>query len=99
MKVVSWIKRQRAKAGTGSETASAPPPAESLDLDKEAEQRRASIPKRRRIGLRGILIGTMGLITVGLVRIWSESKGSASSALIRRYEAVYHQLPWGKLYL
>lgn len=89
MKVVSWIKRQRASGATSN----------GVDLDKQAEQTRASIPKKRRIGLRGILVGTMGLITIGLVRIWSESKGSVSSVMMRRYEAVYRQLPWGKLYL
>lgn len=84
MKVVSWLRRK--KGGV------------VVDLDKQAEQTRASIPKRRRIGLRGILIGTMGLITIGLVRIWSESKGSISSVMLRRYEAVYRQLPWGNMY-
>lgn len=86
MKIVSWAKRKR--AGT----------IEAANLDKQAEQTRASIPKRRRIGLRGILIGTMGLIAIGLARIWSDSRGSVSSAMARRYEEVYRQLPWGGLY-
>ena len=85
MKVVSCMKRRRG--------------GDVVNLDKQAEQTRASIPKRRRIGLRGILIGTMGLITIGLARIWSESKGSISSVMAKRYEAVYRQLPWGNIYL
>jgi hypothetical protein len=88
MKIASWAKRKRAGRAV----------ADSTDLDKQAEQTRASIPKRRRIGLRGILIGTMGLITIGLVRIWRDSRGSVSTAMIRRYESVYRQLPWSNMY-
>lgn len=88
MKIVSWIKRSRAK---GQPTA-------NIDVDKQAEQTRAAIPKRRRIGLRGILIGAMGIITIGLARIWSDSRGSVSTIMAGRYEAVYRQLPWGALY-
>jgi hypothetical protein len=86
MKVVSWMKRGRRKT------------AEVVDADKEQERTRAAIPKRRRIGLRGIMIGFMGLITIGLIRISRDSRGSISSVMASRYQAVYQHLPWGKLY-
>jgi chromosome condensin MukBEF MukE localization factor len=87
MKVVSWMKRGRRK-----DTAVV------VDADKEQEKTRAAIPKRRRIGLRGLMVGFMGLITVGLIRISRGSQGSISSVMASRYQAVYQNLPWGRMY-
>ena len=87
MKVVSWMKRGRRKDTTVV-----------VDADKEQEKTRAAIPKRRRIGLRGLMLGFMGLITVGLIRISRDSRGSVSAVMASRYQAVYHHLPWGRLY-
>jgi hypothetical protein len=87
MKVVSWMKRGRRKDTTIV-----------VDADKEHEKARAAIPKRRRIGLRGLMLGFMGHITVGLIRISRDSRGSVSAVMASRYQAVYQHLPWGKLY-
>lgn len=86
MKVVSWMRRGRRREPV------------VLNADREQEKTRAAIPKRRRIGLRGLMLGLMGLITIGLVRISRDSRGSVSSMMASRYQAVYQQLPWGGLY-
>lgn len=87
MKVVSWIRRSRSKGKV-----------DLVNADKEQAKTRASIPKRRRIGLRGLMIGFMGLVTVGLARIWRDSHGNVGSVMASRYQAVYRSLPWGSLY-
>jgi hypothetical protein len=87
MKVVSWIRRSKGKGKV-----------DLANADKEQEKTRASIPKRRRIGLRGLMIGFMGLVTVGLARIWRDSHGNVGSVMASRYQAVYRSLPWGSLY-
>ena len=87
MKVVSWMKRGRRKDTTVV-----------VDADKEQEKTRAATPKQRRIGLRGLMLGFMGLITIGLFRISRGSNGSVSAVMSSRYQAIYQQLPWGGLY-
>jgi hypothetical protein len=87
MKVISWMRRGRRKNTV-----------DVADVDKEQEKTRASIPKQRRIGLKGLMLGFMGLVTIGLARIWKDSQGNVSSVMAGRFHAVYRNLPWGSIY-
>lgn len=87
MKVISWMRRGRRKGAVSL-----------ADADKEQEKTRAGIPKRRRIGLKGLMLGFMGLMTLGLAKIWKDSQGNVSAVTAGRYQAIYRSLPWGGLY-
>lgn len=80
MKVVTWIRGPRRR---------------DVVAGTEGEHKTV-IPRRRRIGLRGILAAVLGVVSVGLVRMHGEGKG-VSPVMTRRYEAVYARLPWSGL--
>ena len=80
MKVVTWLRGRAVGART---------------VGGKGEQRRA-VPRRRTIGLRGMLGALLGVVAVGLVRLHGEGK-SVSPFMARRYEAVYARLPWSGL--
>ena len=79
MKVVTWLRGPR----------------RALKIGEEGEQKRVVPTKRRKLGLRGLIAGLLGIVGVGLLRKHGEGKG-VSSVMVRRYEAIYARLPWYK---
>ncbi|KAL1410749.1 hypothetical protein Q8F55_001691 [Vanrija albida] len=83
MKVVGWARRLAGRRGGDGEVAGA-----------GAAPR--VVGKRRRIGLRGIVGVLVGLVGLGLWRLGGESAG-LSTAVVRRYDALYAAAPWASL--
>ncbi|CAD6579354.1 MAG: hypothetical protein TREMPRED_002454 [Tremellales sp. Tagirdzhanova-0007] len=77
MKVVTWLRGWRSGI---------------QKIGVEGKQKR-SVPKRRKIGLRGSLAALLAVVGVSLVRLHGEGKG-VSTVMAKRYEAVYARLPW-----
>lgn len=100
MKIVSWIKRSRSTSQAVNSPPAAPAqesvhikegaqPVESADVAKETPRRIVS--KKRKVGLRSVLIVFLGFIAVGLARVARDSKGT-SRVMESRYRAVYSAL-------
>ena len=87
MKVVSWLRRSRNQKQVEKDKA--------LDskvnevIQKEQAPRKISL--RRRIGLRGMLLGLLGVVALGLARVASENS-IVSRNMEKRYQAVYQVL-------
>ena len=80
MKVFTWLRGPRRREAV---------------VGADGEQKRV-IPRRRKVGLRGLVAALLGVMSVGLVRLHGEGKG-VSTVMAKRYEAVYAALPWGGL--
>lgn len=93
MKIVSWLKRGRGvSTSTGDDTASSAPfPATAFlpedEMEREVRPKR-TISRRRKFGLRSVLVAFLGFIAVGLARMAKENR-SVSKVMAARYEAVY----------
>ncbi|WVQ93497.1 hypothetical protein IAU59_000571 [Kwoniella sp. CBS 9459] len=59
---------------------------------------RPVISRRRKIGLRGIIVLFLGTISIGLYRVRSDT-GLVSAVMKRRYDAVFARVPWAVLWL
>ncbi|KAK1927619.1 hypothetical protein DB88DRAFT_41150 [Papiliotrema laurentii] len=93
MKIVSWLKRGRGvSTSTGDDTASSAPfPATAFlpedEMEREVRPKR-TISRRRKFGLRSVLVAFLGFIAVGLACMAKENR-SVSKVMAARYEAVY----------
>ncbi|ORY29820.1 hypothetical protein BCR39DRAFT_481417 [Naematelia encephala] len=85
MKIVSYFRPKRRDMGLGVK-----------QPDTEGQEPRRVVPKRRKLGLRGILVALVGIVAVGLVRIRSDT-GLVGRVMEKRYEAVYARLLGGAI--
>ncbi|OCF40052.1 hypothetical protein I317_06127 [Kwoniella heveanensis CBS 569] len=93
--------------GKGKTTASPignlPKPSEpttSPPLNPTPSPKRPVVSRRRKFGLRSIIALFLGLISVGLYRVRSDTASYGISALMkRRYDAVFAAVPWAVLWL
>ncbi|WVR03735.1 hypothetical protein IAU60_000730 [Kwoniella sp. DSM 27419] len=104
MKIVSWLKG-RSTNTTPATTVTGPPLENNgtaqdtarTRTDPATGEQRPVIPRRNKLGLRGIMIIFLGVITIGLVRV-ARDTGSVSTVMKRRYDAVRAAVPWANLW-
>lgn len=87
MKVANWLKRL---FGNNCEGHAGEARAEAK---AKGEVATTKIPRKRRIGLRGILATVVSVVGIGLYRLSTEA-GGTSLALNNRFEAVFAAAPW-----
>ncbi|KAK8861667.1 hypothetical protein IAR55_002490 [Kwoniella newhampshirensis] len=101
MKIVTWLRGDRKTRVT--ENSQGPSRLEKGAQGEEKKKKEIEIgqvgekqvvvSKRRKLGLRGLIVALLGVISIGLARVASDT-GPISSITIKRYEAVYAHTPW-----
>lgn len=100
MKVATWLKSLRRRPARGG-------PSNILSTKRKIypddEEKSGSDPaprviaKPRKLGLRGLIVVLLGVVSFGLARVTSDT-GLVSGMMKRRYDAVFDATPWAKLY-
>ncbi|WVQ78827.1 hypothetical protein IAT38_000918 [Cryptococcus sp. DSM 104549] len=90
MKIVTWL-RGRRPAGKRTVTFKE----DAGTKETEMGEKRV-VPRRRKLGLRGIIVVILGVVSVGLARVAADT-GPVSSVMKRRYDAVFTSAPWSGL--
>lgn len=100
MKVATWLKslRRRPARGGPSNILSTKRKIYPDDGEKSgSDPAPRVIAKPRKLGLRGLIVVLLGVVSFGLARVTSDT-GLVSGMMKRRYDAVFNATPWAKLY-
>lgn len=87
MKVVGWLRQSFGKAK--------PKSASTITTNLEGSVVR-TVPKTRKIGLRGIVAALVGIVGIGLYRLCTEASG-VSTLVNKRFDAVFAAAPWAAI--
>ncbi|WWD16412.1 hypothetical protein CI109_100838 [Kwoniella shandongensis] len=87
MKIVSWLRGPK----------SSPSKAVAEVDQKEKKEVKRTVSWRRKLGLRGLVVAFLGVISIGLARV-SADTGPISSVMLKRYDAVFAQASWANYF-
>ncbi|WVO24834.1 uncharacterized protein IAS62_006213 [Cryptococcus decagattii] len=100
MKVATWLKSlwRRPAKGFTSNVRSTNRTVYPEDKEKTSSDLAPRvIPKPRKLGLRGLIMVLLGVVSIGLARVTRDT-GLVSGMMKKRYDAVFDATPWAKLY-
>ncbi|WVQ77339.1 hypothetical protein IAR50_007023 [Cryptococcus sp. DSM 104548] len=90
MKVATWLRTLRRRPSTPAKSAGHSSTSPSV---KNEQPEKRLVPRRRKLGLRGVILCFLGIVAFGLWRVKSET-GMVSPVMKRRYDAVFGRSPW-----
>ncbi|ODO04992.1 hypothetical protein I350_05604 [Cryptococcus amylolentus CBS 6273] len=93
MKVAAWLRTLRRRPSTRTTQTKPTVSTGSAPAATNEQSKKRVVPRKRKLGLRGVIICFLGVVAFGLWRVKIDT-GVVSPVMRRRYDAVFDRAPW-----